>query len=161
MATTVDVNRMSSGERIGQAMQLALPMLPAEARLTVQAMLEPRALALIAATLGVWVGSHLFGIGEIVDVVLLGAGVLALGFAVFEGAEELLALASEALNARTSAHLESAARHFARAVNILGISAVQALLLRGQGRAAVARGRPQIQARVKWGRRRPPATSCR
>jgi hypothetical protein len=95
----------------------------------------------------VWAGSHAFGVGEIVDIVLLGIGVVALGFAVFEGAAELYDFTVGALSARSDADLEKAGRHFARAVTLLGVSTLQALLLRGQGRAVLARGRPQIYPR--------------
>ena len=52
-------------------------------------MLSPEAIATIALTLGVWAASHAFGVGEIVNLILLGVGVLTLGFAVFEGADAL------------------------------------------------------------------------
>jgi hypothetical protein len=93
-----------------------------------------------------WAGSHFFGVGEVVDVILLVVGVAALGFAVFEGAGALYDFATTALGARGNAELDLAGRHFARAVVVLGISTIQALLIRGQARAIIARGRPQIHA---------------
>lgn len=113
-----------------------------------EAMLSPGSVALIAGTLAVWAGSHFFGVGEVVDIILLGVGVVALGFGVFEGAAELYDFATTALNASSDADLERSGRHFARAVVVLGISTVQAILLRGQGRAIAARGRPQVYGRV-------------
>ena len=56
-------------------------------------------MAIVAGTLTVWAGSHFFGVGEIVDIVLLGVGVAALGFAVFEGAGELYEFGNSALGA--------------------------------------------------------------
>jgi hypothetical protein len=82
-------------------------------------------------------------------VILLGVGVIALGFSVFEGASELYDFATGAVNARTEADLDNAARHFARAVVVLGISTIQAILLKGQGRNIVARGRPQLRGRIE------------
>jgi hypothetical protein len=105
----------------------------------------------MAGTLVVWAGSHFFGVGEIVDILLLGVGAVTLGFAVFEGADELYQFTTLALNANTEADLESAGQHFAHAVTLLGISTLQAILLRGQGRAVIARGRPRIYARVRVG----------
>jgi len=148
---STEIARMSSTEKIGAALQRSLPYLPAGARATVEAMLTPTALALIAGTLVVWAGSHFFGVGEIVDIVLLGVGVVALGFAVFEGANELYEFASRALGAHSEADLEAAGQHFARAVVLLGISTIQTILLRGQGRAVIARGRPQIHPRIHVG----------
>jgi hypothetical protein len=148
MTTPLDVNRMSATDKVGEAMRRSLPLLPANARAVVEAMLTPQSLAIIAGTLVVWAGSHFFGVGEIVDVILLGVGAIALGFSVFEGAGEIYEFATGALNARTDADLQKAGRHFARAVVVLGIATIQAILLRGQGRAVAARGRPQIQPRI-------------
>lgn len=118
-------------------------------------MLEPRTLAITAATLAVWAGSHFFGVGEIVDIILLVVGAVTLGFSVFEGARELYDFATAAVNAKSEHDLDVAADHFARAVTILGISVVQAVLLRGQARTVIARGKPTIYPRVRVGT--PPA----
>jgi hypothetical protein len=151
MATSTEIARMSPADKIGEAMRRSLPHLPAEARTIVESMLKPETLAIIAGTLVVWAGSHFFGVGEIVDVLLLGVGIIALGFAVFEGSSAFYDFATGAINARTEADLEQAGRHFARAATLLGISTLQALLLRGQGRAVIARGRPQIYPRMNVG----------
>ncbi|HEY6530571.1 MAG TPA: hypothetical protein VIZ65_17920 [Cellvibrionaceae bacterium] len=151
----MDIIRMSSADKVGEAIRRSLPFLPNEARSIVQSMLTPTSLALITGTLVVWAGSHFVGVGEIVDLILLGVGVLALGFSVFEGAQALYDFATGAINARNENDLTQAGKHFARAVTILGISTIQALLLRGQGRAAMARGRPQIYPMPKVGA--PPA----
>ena len=122
-------------ERVGEAMRRSLPYLPGEARATVEAMLSPESLAIIAVTLGIWAGSHFFGVGEVVDVILGVVGVVTLGWSVFEGAGELYKFAKTALNATTDEDLETAGKHFARAITILGISTVQAVLLHGQVKA--------------------------
>lgn len=132
-------------ERIAEAMRRALPMLPAEARHQVEAMLTPESLVIIAGTLLVWAGSHLFGVGEIVDLILLTVGFAVLGLSVFSGGQELYSFARTAVDATTDAHLDRAAGHFASAVNILGISLISALLLRRSGQAVVARGKPTIK----------------
>lgn len=136
---------LTTQERIAEAMRRALPMLPAEARRQVEAMLTPESLAIIAATLLVWAGSHLFGVGEIVDLILLTVGFAVLGLSVFSGGQELYNFARTAVDARTDADLDRAAGHFASAVNILGISLVSALLLRSSGQKVAARGRPTIK----------------
>lgn len=151
MTTLAEILRMSSADKIAEAMHRSLPFVPASARSTVEAMLRPEALAIVVGTLAVWAGSHFIGIGEIVDVILLTVGVVTLGFAVFEGAEELCQFAKGAMAARTDAELDEAGRHFARAVTLLGISTIQAVLLRGQGRALLARGRPQVLPRINPG----------
>lgn len=150
-----DVARMPGVDKVGEAMRRSLPHLPSEARATVQSMLRPESLAIVAGTVVVWAGSHFFGVGEIVDVILLAVGIAVLGFAVFEGAGALYDFATIAVGARKDADLDLAGRHFARAVVLLGISTIQALLLRGQARAVIARGRPQIHGRPNLGK--PPA----
>jgi hypothetical protein len=161
MATTMEIARLSPADRLGGAVRRSLPYLPAEARGVVESMLTPASLALIGATLVAWAGSHFFGVGEVVDVILLGVGVITLGFAVFEGSKEFYDFTTAALDARSEADLDQAARHFARAVTLLGISAVQALLLRGQSRAVLARGRPEIYPRPEVGTPPPPGNALR
>lgn len=100
-------------------------------------------------------GSHFIGVGEIVDVALLLVGFAVLGLSVLSGAEELYRFATVAVNARTDAHLDRAARHFARAVNILGISVISALLLRRSVRDVASSGRPHVRLALKVGA--PPA----
>ena len=110
----------------------------------VESMLDPTTLAAIGGTLIVWLGSHAFGIGEFVDLVLLGAGIATLGFSAFEGAKTLYDFAAGAVSAKSDSDLERAGQQFARAVLILGASTVQAILLHGQARAALAKGAPKL-----------------
>ncbi len=139
-----DVRNMSAEEKIGEAMRRSLPMLPAEARDQVAAMLTPTSLAIVAGTLIVWAGSHFFGVGEIVDVILLVVGVATIGLGVFSGASELYDFATTAINAQTEEDLNRAARHFARAVSILGITTISAILLKRSAKAVQSRGTPRI-----------------
>jgi len=133
---------MSVADKMGEAIRRSLPHIPVEAQATVRTLLHPHSLAIVAGTLAVWAGSHAFGVGEIVDVILLSIGSVSLGFAVFEGAAELYSFVVGAQQARSEAALEKAAQHFARAVMLLGISTLQAILLRGQGKAVTARNWP-------------------
>lgn len=128
-------------------MHRSLPQIPPHARALVETILRPEALATITGTLIVWAGSHAFGAGEIVDVFLLAAGFVGLGFAVFEGADALYEFATVAINARSDTDLDRAGGHFARAFTLLGVSTIQAVLIRGPGRAIIARGRPGIYPR--------------
>jgi hypothetical protein len=122
---------MSPAEKVGEAMKRSLPLLAPQARAEVERMLTPEALATIAAVLSIWVGAHFVGIGEIVDIVLVVAGVAVIGLAVFEGIEELLTFGGSALRAGSEAELDVAALHFAKAVSILGVQTVLAVLFRG------------------------------
>ena len=42
-------------------------------------LLTPQAIAIIAATTALWAGGHFFGVSEVIDVILLGVGAVALG----------------------------------------------------------------------------------
>ena len=132
-------------------MRLSIPLLPGDAGRMVEQMLTPASLAIITGSLVLWAGSHAFGVGEFVDVILLCAGVLTLGLSVFQGAKELLAFARTAISARSDADLHVAAAHFAQAVTILGVSVVQAVLMRGQARAVGERGMPKMRPRFQAG----------
>jgi hypothetical protein len=149
--TDAEVLRLSSADKLAEAMRRSMPHLPAEARRIVEGLLQPGTLAIVTGTLLVWGASHVFGVGEIVDLVLLGVGVVGIGFAVFDGAGALYEFVETAINARMDSQLETAGKHFARAVTLLGISTVQGLLLRGQGGKVLARGQPRIYPRVKVG----------
>ena len=83
---------------------------------------------------GLWVGAHFIGIGEIIDILLLAAGVFAIGLAVFDGVGELAEFSTTALGAGSDQDLDRASIHFAHAVTILGIQAVLAVLFRGAPR---------------------------
>ncbi len=60
-------------------------------------------------------------------------------------ARELYDFAKTAINAQNEADLDRAARHFAAAVSILGITVISAILLRRSANSVAARGRPQIR----------------
>jgi hypothetical protein len=53
-----------------------------------------------------------------------------LGFSVFNGVGELVDFMNAVKRATTDSQLNTAARHFAKAVNILGISIISAIFLR-------------------------------
>ncbi len=152
---------MSATDRVGEAMRRSLPMLPGDARKTVEAMLQPQALLIVAGTLAVWAGSHFFGVGEIVDVILLVVGFATLGVSVFQGASELYAFADKAINARSDNDLDVAARHFSQAVILLGISTIQALLMRGPTGEAMQRGVPRVEPLPNVGSPPPPGSGLR
>ena len=151
MPAQIAITRLTTSAKIGEAIRHSLPHIPSNVQRTVNILLQPQTLSVIAGTLIFWVGSHAFGIGEIVDIILLGIGAVSLGFAVFEGADELYKFATGAISANCEDDLEKAGKHFARAVILLGISTLQAILLKGQGKAVITRGRPQIYPRPNVG----------
>ena len=66
MSTTTVVT-WSAPDKLGEAMRRSLPRLAPGVRAEVEKLLTPEALAVIAGVLGLWVGSHFIGIGEIID----------------------------------------------------------------------------------------------
>jgi hypothetical protein len=154
---------MSTAGNIGEALKRSLSYLAPEARAEIQKLINPETLAIVAAVLVGWVGSHAFGVGEIVDLVLLTLGILAIGLSVFEGIDELYLFAKLAINAASPQDLDAAGKHFARAVAILGIQAILAVLLKGApktfrgGRINIG----QVPAFVEGPVSRPPLVSTR
>ena len=162
LASDVAVDRtadLSATDKIGEGMRRALPRLPGEAQGVVLDMLKPENLAIIGATVVVWAASQFFGVGEIVDLILLVVGVGTLGFSVFAGARELYYFVTTAVNATSSSDLDVAAQHFAQAVTILGAAVVQAVLMKGAAGKVSARSRPQVKPRIPDADPPPPGTS--
>ena len=133
MSTTTIATR-SAPEKVGEAMRRSLPRLAPGVRSEVEKLLAPEALAVIAVVLGLWIGAHFIGIGEIIDIILLAVGVFAIGLAVFDGVGELAEFSQTALAAVSDEDLDRASIHFANAVTILGVQAVLAVLFRGAPR---------------------------
>ena len=148
-------------DRLGIVFERTLPKLGPEARAQLQAIIEPQSLAIIAGVLVAWVVSHAFGVGEIIDIVLLVAGVLAIGLAVFTGVDELYEFASGTYLAKTDGDLDQAADHLAQAIAILGIQAVLAILFKGARapKGPKLRVTPGSGPRGPGGRYRPTTTT--
>lgn len=143
---------LSNDKKLALAIERSLAMLPVEAAEIVKSMLSPTNIAIMLGTLVLWATSHFVGIGEIVDVILLAAGVLILGFSVFDGAEELTSFTTTAIRATNENQINDAARHFAKAVDILGISIISAILLRRSARPVLKRGMPRFHPMPKLGK---------
>ncbi|MGB6746184.1 MAG: hypothetical protein WBE38_21215 [Terracidiphilus sp.] len=87
-------------------------------------------MAEIATTLAVWATSQLIGVGELADLVFLLASAVILGRTALDTGKELLLFSSAIMQARTSNDLDTAAKHFARAVTLAGFTTISAVLLR-------------------------------
>src|SRR6266850_546855 len=122
-------------DKFAEALRRTAPRLPGSMRKEFEALLSPTSLAIIGGTLVVWAGSHAFGVGEVVDLILLIGGAFFLGMAVFDVARELGDFLVVTSNAADERDLDEAADHLARAIAIIGVAAFIALL------AKVARGR--------------------
>jgi hypothetical protein len=144
---------MEFSERLKKVIERTLPKVGPEVRAQLAALVQPQALAVMAIVLTAWVGSHAFGLGEIIDVIVAAVGVVAIGWAVFQGIDELYEFAKGAYQGRSDPEFEQAANHLAKAIAILGIQAVLAVLFRGARAPKTYQGAP-----VNIGRA-PPITS--
>lgn len=136
-------------EKFAEALRRTAPKLPGSMRHEFEALLNPTSLGVIVGTLVIWAGSHAFGIGEAVDVVLLVGGAIFLGMSVFDVAEELGDFLVVTSTAAIDEDLEEAASHLARAIAIMGIVAFIALL----AKVARARGVPGSAGKASSGTR--------
>lgn len=137
---TRHVPSMPFQDRLGESLRRSLPKLGPEVRQQVQSLLEPEALLIMASVLLAWVVAHAFAVGEIIDLVLVGAGLFAVGWSVFVGIDHLYDFAATTYRARTESDLEIAGDHFAKAVGILGIQAVLAVIFRGAKAPRTSKG---------------------
>jgi hypothetical protein len=149
---TTDVASLNFPQRLGAVYLRAAGKFPAEVGNQILGLVSPASLALTAATIIAWIASHFAGIGEIIDVIIGAVGWVCVGMAVFSGLDELFAFGSGAYYAQTDSDLDAAAEHLAKAVAILDITAVLALLLRGrpQGGRRPVRSDPEPPPSPGW-----------
>jgi len=96
----------------------------------IDALLSPTNLAIMAATLVAWIASQFFGVGEILDVLLLVVGAFAIGWSIGDVAKDLYTFGERTVNGRSDADLDTAAKAFSHAVILAGITVIMAILLR-------------------------------
>lgn len=142
----LDVAGMEIESKLYVVIEKTIPLLPGEAGEYLRQMLQPETLAIMAGVVLVWALSHFVGIGEIVDVIVLVLGAAAIGAAAFTAGQELGAFGLKTYRAESEADLDAAANHLAKAIVLIGIEAVLALLLkkapkafRDQHRGAIPR----------------------
>jgi hypothetical protein len=120
----------STTERLAEVLKRSKKELGPQAGLMIDSMLTPLSLGIMAGTLTLWAGSHLFGVGEILDVLLLLVGAFTIGWSITDVASDLYDFADLTVNGTCSADLDKAAKAFAHAVVLAGITVVMALLMR-------------------------------
>jgi|GEM_PF-2546163 len=132
-------------DKFTEALRRTAPRLPGSMRHEFEALLSPTSLGIMAGSLVVWAGSHAFGVGEVVDIVLLAGGAAFLGMAVFDVSQELGHFLVVTSTTAVEKDLDEAASHLARAIAIMGVAAFIALLAkfargRGGGKATAEEG---------------------
>jgi hypothetical protein len=126
----VNVAAMSTADRLKEILSRSKKYLSPDVGQQIDALLSPTNLAIMGATLVVWAGSHFFGVGEIVDVVLLAVGAFAIGWSIGDVATDLFTFADMVANGKTEQDLDAGAKAFSHAVVLAGITVIMAILLR-------------------------------
>jgi hypothetical protein len=121
-------------EKLVAAARRVIPKLPAEMRSQFASLFSGENLAITGGVLAAWGASHLIGVGEIVDVVLAGAGTVTLGWQVGQAGWDIGSFVSLAVNANSTADLEAAAHHLSRAVLAIGVTAFVLLIMKCGGK---------------------------
>jgi hypothetical protein len=121
---------MSNTDKLGVAIRHAALRLPAEARDQAMALVDPANLAIMAGALAVWVGAQATPVGWVVNIAMIGVGVAATGAVAVQVARELRDFALGVLSADDTADLRVAGDHLAKAVVLVGVDLVVALLLK-------------------------------
>ncbi|MBI1422110.1 MAG: hypothetical protein GC149_01505 [Gammaproteobacteria bacterium] len=133
MANAQAATQVSSWDfetRLKEMLETAIPKLGPEVGQQLKQMVSPESLAIMAGVLVAWIISHGAGVGEIIDVVILTVGVFAIGMAIFSGLDYLFSAVSLTYHASSKRDLEKAADDFSKAISILGVQTVLAILFR-------------------------------
>lgn len=141
-------------DRLGKVFDLTLPKLAPEAQRQFRQLITPETLAIVASAVALWIAGHAFGVGELVDIVVAAVGWFSIGLAVFSGLDELFLFARQTYS--PMGDLDQASNHLARAIDILGIQAVLALLFRSRPRAYIGQVEGVPRPRATFQVERPP-----
>ena len=135
---------LSPAQRLSESARRALAYMPGESAARLGSLLTPEALAAVTGTLVVWAGSHAVGIGEAVDVLLLGVGVVFLGREAVDALQDVAAYVRLSVDAREERDLDEAGRRLAHAVALIGVDVVLAFVVHGGVKTWRARYRPSV-----------------
>ncbi|HWB12563.1 MAG TPA: hypothetical protein VG826_25280 [Pirellulales bacterium] len=135
-----DVASWSDTRKLMAAAQRTTDKLPAEMREEFAALFTRQNAAITAAVLAAWGASHAVGAGEAIDAVLVALAVATVGVQAFQGGRELGEFLLLAGGAKTENDLEAASQHLAKAVTLLGVATVTALIMRWRPGAGTAAG---------------------
>ncbi|TWU32189.1 hypothetical protein [Novipirellula artificiosorum] len=126
-----NIERMSLEDRFERVLYLTAAKLPGEIREEFVAILTPTNIAITAGVLAAWAASHYFGVGFIVDIILLVVGAILVGWQVFSAARDLYDCVRITSSAKTSADLDRAAAHLANFIAVVGVTAFMAVIAKG------------------------------
>lgn len=144
------VHGWSVVDRVGSAIRRSFLRMPGDTAAKLSLLLEPSTLAIVAGTLLLWAGSHLIGVGEAVDILMMVSGLLFIGWDAIQAVKHLIEFARRSVGADTEADLDSAGDHLAQAVAIIGVDVVLAFLTHRSVKAWKERYRPTITEEPTW-----------
>jgi hypothetical protein len=123
-----DISKWDNSSRIMEALRLTTPKLPKEMQHQFADMLSPLNIGITVGVLAAWAGSHAFGVGEVVDVLLFIVGLGLIGTAVFQCAKDLVRFVELVRTARHRSDLNEASVYLARVISVLGVTVFMAFL---------------------------------
>ena len=126
----LNVEALTREAKVEEALKRGVRLLPGNLAAQMEAMLTPTALTMLVGSIVALAIAQVFGVGEIADLFLLGIGLGFCSWGIFDGLHDLERFANTAMQARTEADLDRAAKYFASAVTKLGVNAVMAFLLK-------------------------------
>jgi len=97
-------------------------------------LISPAAIGTVVGVLVVWAASHAFGVGEVVDVILIVVGYALAGWAIFDAVGHIVDFITLTTGAKNPEDLDRAARALADAAAAVGVGVLIAILTRGAGR---------------------------
>lgn len=123
------VDKMTTTEKVAETIRRAILLLPDDIGKELKMLLDPKVLGFVVVVV-IWVGLHFVVAGEILDVIVIIFGVIIIGPLAYVAAEHLVYFATKAVNAKSSEELDESAKHLSKAIAILGVQVVMALLLK-------------------------------
>jgi hypothetical protein len=118
----------------------SLKYMPGDVAEEIKNIFAPQTIAVVQATLTAWAIAHFIAIGELAEFILLIVGFAALGCSALTLAQELVAFVTGASNATNKGQLEDAGKHFAKAVALVGVQVIMAILLRRPAKSIKQKG---------------------
>ena len=119
---TPTLSDLSGVSKLMEVILRMVPKLPRETQAAFKQLISPQALKILAGTFAAWALSHAIGIGEAIDVILLGIGYALIGASAIEGCELVYEGTSAAVSAKDDRTLDAAADKLARGITILGVN---------------------------------------
>jgi hypothetical protein len=129
-APETPISQWTTIQKLDSVIRRTALLLPEAVGNELMKLLEPLALAIMAAVIVIWAVSHFFGVGEIADVVLLILGIVSIGPMAWIAGEHLVKFAVGTVSAEKDSDLDGAAKNLSEAIALLGVQVVMLLLLK-------------------------------